>query len=1036
MKTMKKAFASMALLSIALLASCGGETSSAGRTSSAGGTSSGTSTSVDTSSSADDGEELVVRYKGESLYENGTAAKITVGDNAAMLVAETAGTAFESSDAGVLAVSSNGKLTAKKAGTATITATAGTAKLTINFTVTDSTVAAQGHSYTAVDYEEKGRALAALEKYAVDNYLTGITIFSNGSKVAYNGRYTPEPKSYINGYGWGTMREGKLDSALTKALSGKTTYYNIGTTSLPAHANAMNASGSDVSTVYDYIANAYYATRMNQTSDGYEWYPSLAKDEKPIPVEEPTELNADGSVKTPGAAISSTDARYNNNRRWRIHVRTGSQAEGGLVYRTGSKNSFTSAYDKKEVKLEDYITPLKFMLTAWNGQYRGAELTTGVSGFTGSATYFNFTSNDPEDGTIWDEKAWNKYMGANIYTGTDADGDFIEFNLLEDCTQFYAMYYLSSSLYSPLPADFISHWGGNYLGKNNSEQGVTTLDTMLATGPYYIEEWDNTKVINFKKNDEYFWKQDSWEVLGTTITRDVYNIDGISYNYIGDASQLKQHFLAGETDSYGPKPEDLKTGGDFATSSGEKDGVKWRLYETKGDSNFKLNVNAQSEKDWIKRFGKQGTNAQVGYSTKTWTKLNKNLDNKTPETAIKPYMNNIHFLNFLSFAINRQEICEARGSVPTQEYLSDNYLIDPEQGVSYNSTDAHKAVLADRYNDTYGFSETYAKAELEKAFEEVIFPLGSNGAFNSKSGSAGAGSASNPWIVPIDMEWMNTNDKSDYSDVFTYVKKIFKEVSDESYGGNYELAINETNGNSDYQQVYNLMKQGQFDLGFGSISGNALNPLNFLEVLKSDNSSTFTLNWGPDTDVVGAGLYSGADAYKNKIIYDGKQWSFDGLWAAADKGAILDGSGNVAEAQNVSTGGFTGGKKYQSVNTTNSTITYKISFKQLIEAGAASIKLKLSNASADTGWETFTVNYDEDGATKLTTDSNGVVELTVGSQYNYADGSTNAAENVTVTITYSGTLQNHTANGITQLTKNFTDTMNLLTYTGYTAAQK
>ena len=1032
MKTMKKAFASMALLSIALLASCGGDESSAGRNSNTG----NSSITNNSSSGMDEGEELVVRYKGDSLYENGAAATITVGDNAAMLVAETAGTSFASSDDSVLAVSSNGKLTAKKAGTATITATAGAVSLTINFTVTASTTATQGHSYTAVDYEEKGRILAALEKYAVDNYLTGITIFSNGSKVAYNNRYVPQPKSYINGYGWGTMREGKLDAPLTKALSGKTTYYNIGTTSLPAHANAMNASGSDVSTVYDYIANAYYATRMNQTSDGYEWYPSLAKDERPIPVEEPAELNADGSVKTPGAAIPASDARYNNNRRWRIHVRTGSQENGGLVYRTGSKNEFTKQYEKTEVQLEDYITPLKFMLTAWNGQYRGAELTTGVSGFTGSATYFNFTSNDPEDGTIFDSKAWNKYMGSNIFTGHDEGGDFIEFNLLEDCTQFYAMYYLSSSLYSPLPADFIAHWGGDYLGKNNSDRNATVLDTMLATGPYFIEEWDNTKVINFKKNDEYFWKKDTWDVLGTEITRDVYNIDGISYNYIGDASQLKQHFLAGETDSYGPKPEDLRTGGDFATSSGEKDGVKWRLYETKGDSNFKLNVNAQSETDWIKRFGDQGTNAQVSYNTNTWTKLNKDIDGNTPKTAIKPYMNNIHFLNFLSFAINRQEICEARGSVPTQEYFSDNYLIDPELGVSYNSTDAHKAVLADRYNDTYGFSETYAKAELEKAFDEVIFELGTRGAFNSKSGGASAGSASNPWIVPIDMEWMNTTDKSDYSDVFTYVKKIFKEVSDESYGGNYELAINETNGNSDYQQVYNLMKQGQFDLGFGSISGNSLNPLNFLEVLKSDNSSTFTLNWGPDTDKVGAGLYTGADKAKNTIIYDGKAWSFDGLWAAADKGAILNSSGKVAAAENTSTGGFTGGKKYQSVSATDKTITYKISLKQLIEAGAESIKFQLSNASADTGWETFTVNYEEAGATKLTTDNNGVVTLTVGSQYNYADGSENTAENVTVTITYSAKLQNHTANGITELTKKFTDTMNLLTYTGYLASQK
>jgi hypothetical protein len=286
------------------------------------------------------------------------------------------------------------------------------------------------------------------------------------------------------------------------------------------------------------------------------------------------------------------------------------------------------------------------------------------------------------------------------------------------------------------------------------------------------------------------------------------------------------------------------------------------------------------------------------------------------------------------------------------------------------------------------------------------------------------------------MEWMNTTDKSDYSDVFTYVKKIFKEVSDESYGGNYELAINETSGNANYQYVYDLMKQGQFDLGFGSISGNALNPLNFLEVLKSDNSSTFTLNWGPDTDKVGAGLYTGADKAKNTIIYDGKAWSFDGLWAAADKGAILNSSGKVAAAENTSTGGFTGGKKYQSVNATDKTITYKISLKQLIEAGAESIKFQLSNASADTGWETFTVNYEEDGATKLTTDNNGVVTLTVGSQYNYADGSENTADNVTVTITYSAKLQNHTANGITELTKKFKDTMNLLTYTGYLASKK
>lgn len=72
------------------------------------------------------------------------------------------------------------------------------------------------------------------------------------------------------------------------------------------------------------------------------------------------------------------------------------------------------------------------------------------------------------------------------------------------------------------------------------------------------------------------------------------------------------------------------------------------------------------------------------------------------------------------------------------------------------------------------------------------------------------------------------------------------------------------------------MMIGQFDIGFGSVSGNSLNPLNFLEVLKSDNSSGFTLNWGADTNVVSEELY-----------YDGCYWSFDSLWQAADTGAYL-----------------------------------------------------------------------------------------------------------------------------------------------------
>lgn len=1018
MKKLKKAIASVAIASIALLGSCNNTTNKG----------SNSSTQKETE------EAFYAVYSDGTEFSADGKATVSVGDNVARIACytEDGGTTtvyFSSSDSDVLDVSSTGKLTAKKEGSAVITAKNKKTTINITFTVTKTSLATGGISYTSESYEEKAEMLAALEKYAVDNYLTGITLFSNGSKIAYNERYVPQPKSYINGYGWGTTREGKLSGELANAKSGKKSYYNIGTTSLPAHANAMDASGSDVSTVYDYISSAYFGTRMNETNDGYEWYPILSTDDSPIAVEEPEEVNDDGTVKTPGKAIASTDSRAKNNKRWRIHLRS------GVKYRTGSSDSFTKKYDGTEVSLNDYLTPLKFMLTAWNSQYRGAELTTGTSGFTGAASYYNSTkqrgTTDGED-DLYKESTWNSIMGSNIYVGHDEGGDFIEFNLLESCTQFYAMYYLSSSLYSPLPESFIKNWyytdskGNIKNGLGKSPNGKTPLDTMLSVGPYYIETWDS-QVINFKKNDQYFITKDTFED-GTE--RSVYNIDGISYNYISDSSQLVTRFENGEIDSYSPKASEMSTGGTFANESGTtSSGVKWRLYETKGDSNFKLNVNACTEEYWINQFGKNGKVAQVNYSTTTWKKLKSDLDGKTPETACKPYMSNVHFLNFLSFSLDRKTICESRGSIPTQEYFSDNYIIDPEKGISYNSTEAHKAVLADRYNDTYGYNETYARSELEKAFEEVIVPLAENGAFDAASGSAGAGTKNNKWQVIIDMEWMNKNDRTDYKDIFRNTKKIFDAISEEYYDSSYELVIEDETGNSDYQQVYTLMKQGQFDLGFGAISGNTLNPIDFFEVLKSDNSSTFTLNWGADTSVVGSGLYETGNE-KNTIVYDGKTWSFDGLWAAADKGTLLNTSGGIAKATNASTqdvNKYSSGVFYESVDANNHSITYKISFDQLIQAGASKIRFTVSNASAKSNWKYYSVGETISGYTQLELDANNVVTLTIGDGFNYSEGSKERdATGVVLSIEYQAGLKNGN-NGDT-ITKSFTESMSLVTY--------
>ena len=72
---------------------------------------------------------------------------------------------------------------------------------------------------------------------------------------------------------------------------------------------------------------------------------------------------------------------------------------------------------------------------------------------------------------------------------------------------------------------------------------------------------------------------------------------------------------------------------------------------------------------------------------------------------------------------------------------------------------------------------------------------------------------------------------------------------------------------------------GQYDISTGGITGNTLNPLDFMSVLSSDQSISggFTLNWGTDTN--------SPDAYP--IVYRGQRYSYDAFWTAANAKAIV-----------------------------------------------------------------------------------------------------------------------------------------------------
>lgn len=701
-------------------------------------------------------------------------------------------------------------------------------------------------SNAADSKEQRQEILGKLEKYAMDAHLTGITLFENGGYVKYNPRIIIPANEYITGYGFGILSEGSIDpaGAINDGDFSKKNYYHSSYGQDPLTIAAMNASGSQVSDLAGYITAGYYGTKMNATKNGYDWYPVLAKDTvNGEAYLRPTPVDANGKSKYDAGFEADPLGIYNS---WRVYVKTG--AEEGVAYRaTGAREA---EFDNKGIAVEDYVTPFKMLLTGANKLSRGAEMAADTSyGIKGAQAYYNRT----KDLTSWEEvaTAWNTAttpdedgeQDLGIKYGTDARGSYIEIELINAIDDFTAMYTLSSNLYSPIPLSFLERIGGGDVLTGTTRYGNfnsgSILDYTINVGPYLLESWADNQMICFKRND-------NWYEVAAHNGR--YNIEGVKLLYIDSSSDTEanwKEFNNGKLDATGIPTKQLD-------AHSHDEGVR----QTKGDSTFKLNVNSCTQERWNELFGSEG-------------KINKN-----STWTVKPWMSNDNFVKGLFHAINREEFALKRGVQPSINYFSDAYLSDPEAGVSYNSTEEHeKAVAAYQTYKTVAGEEVstygYSQAEAVSCFQRAIAELEANGDIRA------------PQELKIHIRWMYATDIKEYGeDIARYFTEAFSAATT-----NYTLKV-EQEAVTQWEDVYNKwMMVGQFDLGFGAISGNTYNPLNFLEVLKSDNSSGFTLNWGADTSKVDP---------RNPIVYKGQKWSFDALWAVADHGGVVE-QGRIAK---------------------------------------------------------------------------------------------------------------------------------------------
>lgn len=750
-----------------------------------------------------------------------------------------------------------------------------------NLSVTDEE--GQKVSFKNVSADEKKKILGLLEGYAVDNALTGISLFENGGYVMYSDTVELPTDTYVSGYGFGVLREGKI----TSDLAGENNqawkrYYHTYETEDPGTLNYMDDKGSVVGGLIGYAGGSYFGNKLSSNGTSYEWIGDLAKQDRP------TLLNADGSVASDQSATGT---------KFRFEVRVGDE----LVYSTKTKNSALSRFNGRKATIEDYVTPYKLKWTQKVGYARAAEGLTGSGSVKGSSAYYNASADGINDDAF-------ENVGVRGY---EENGKaYLEFELNEATTPFMAMYYLSSSMYAPVPMDFIEELGNGdvYAGAKawgkKTDNGLSPVDTTLSTGAYVLSTWENDKQIVWDKNPNY--NRGGYEIAGVHVA--------ILKAVTTDAEAALKEFLANKLSSVGIPTTQL------ANYKNDR-----RTKQTTGDSVFKLNVNACDEKTWESLFGQNGSITQTAPSD-YW--------------QVEPALSNANFLKGLSYSINRKEFAEKRGSVASVNYLSSNYLIDPENGISWNSTEEHKQAVASLTNNGKvmdGYDLQTAKEFFTVAAQELI-----------ASGKYKTGDK-----ITLEIAWQAQSQVTNYgADIKNYFESAFNSA-------NTGLTLEVTNmAVAVWSDVYyKKMMVGQYDLGFGSISGNSYDPINFMEVLKSDNSSGFTLNWGTDTNTPA-------------IVYNGKTYSYDALWQATDSSVLVTENGSAIKNSSLYAVGID-----SSVHNEDDTRTIVLKTK-LYQSKIVEVKLSsISGIAVIDGEE---VNIDADKF-KVTPNGDGTYTITVAS---------------------------------------------------------
>ena len=839
----------------------------------------------------------------------------------------------------------------------------------LNVTVAPSGTIAKSayYDFTGRNGDERTTMTGVVEQFMYSNGIAPINTTANGGYQLYNSRlHSPllDAENYIPGYGYGVLSYGSIDSPLAaeQTEAYKWFYHDqFDATGDEGNFNYLNSNSSTVNELYSYISASYFSSNLNKDMSSYEYQANLSR------------LDAPEAVNPDANGASDT---------YKIYLRVGGSSDGdngvtkGLSYRTASTKPEIAAYDKTDIKLEDYLTPFKLLASQAVSWYRGTEQageSTANRQIQGFAEYYAGSASDTD---LPSDEEFMKKVGVSI----DHSDNSITIKFNGKISPDYAEYQIDGLWSNPISEDFLRTLGnGNALEGSKvygqSSDKYSPLDSILCVGPYYTMTYESKKTIAYTKNEEWPLCKDKYGV-------ELYKIKGVHLNVntalSTDKNEYIKKFEAGLTD-VSNIPTDYWD--NYASSPLRK--------KVEGSSfNGGIFLNTYDKEFWDETYDADYV-ASIDSSY-----------------SVKPILSNNDFYKGLFVGIDRSALAEYGHNTTTYDIQEPVAKATPKASL-YKSTSAHKNAVSSSFGSSLDDANAW-KAEAAEYFEKAIEE-------ELAAGHYELGTEANPTEVTFQISSVDASKTNYYFSNFTENWREAFELAVTTHsenggknpwvGSSGKPLITLSVSKKDVPQssgtqmqndlLYNGVKAGTTDgQNVYSVTGNAYDTFNNVEKFKSDDSNGFTLNFGGDTSRVSKDVY-----------YDGKYWSFDALWNAGNQGVLLDENGKTSNPVTVNDDAAEmdvdeASKKYTVTMPISFNATYASNIKvwtDAIDSAGKEDYVEATDAQIVNGMLTFSFTGDSiiDGAL-LSEDGRY-------SAYHYLDWK------VTYDFTYDGTTSNKTA---------------------------